>query len=110
MLKIGWASRDVSENGPVLITGQVHQRISKGVKDPTTVTALVMEDGGDYVVLLEMEDTEDGEEQILVTRLEEENGEMSFVVAEEEDVISAVFAKYVALSTQTGLDGLKDAE
>ncbi|MBE5768602.1 MAG: DUF1292 domain-containing protein [Clostridiales bacterium] len=66
--------------------------------------------GQDYVVLLEMEDTEDGEEQILVTRLEEENGEMSFVVAEEEDVISAVFAKYVALSTQTGLDGLTDAE
>lgn len=51
-MNIGWASRDVSENGPVLITGQAHQRISTGVKDPTTITVLVMEEGGDYVAFL----------------------------------------------------------
>lgn len=51
-MKIGWASRDVSENGPVLITGQAYQRISTGVKDPTTITVLVMEENTDYVVFL----------------------------------------------------------
>ena len=51
-MNIGWASRDVSEQGPVLITGQAHQRISTGVKDPTTVTVLVMEEQGEYVAFL----------------------------------------------------------
>ena len=51
-MNIGWASRDVSMDGPVLITGQAHERISRGMLDPTTVTVLVMEDGGDYVVFL----------------------------------------------------------
>ena len=35
---------------------------------------------------------------------------LSFVVAEEEDVIQAVFDKYVALGVQAGLEGLTDAE
>jgi len=52
MLNIGWASRDVSEQGPVLVTGQAHQRISAGVKDSTTVTALVMEEKGEYAVFV----------------------------------------------------------
>lgn len=51
-MNIGWASRDVSIDAPVLITGQAHERISKLVLDPTTVTVLVMEDGGDYVVFV----------------------------------------------------------
>jgi hypothetical protein len=50
MLKIGWASCDVSTNEPVTITGQAYERISKGSMDPTTVTALYLEDGGDCVV------------------------------------------------------------
>jgi len=49
MLKIGWASRDVSTNAPVGIIGQRYERISTGSHDPTTVTALVMEDGKDVV-------------------------------------------------------------
>lgn len=52
MLKIGWASRDVSTNEPVGIMGQAYERISKGSMDPTTVTALYLEDGGDCVVFL----------------------------------------------------------
>lgn len=51
-MKIGWSSRDVTCNGPALIGGQAHERISKFVLDPTTVTALVIEDGGDYVVFI----------------------------------------------------------
>lgn len=52
MLKIGWASADVSTNAPVGITGQAYLRISQGSMDPTTVTALYLEDGGDCVVFL----------------------------------------------------------
>lgn len=52
MLKIGWASRDVSTNEPVCIMGQAYERISGGSMDPTTLTALYLEDGGDYVLFL----------------------------------------------------------
>ncbi len=52
MLKIGWASADVSTNEPITITGQAYERISKGVMDPTTTTALYLEDGGDCVLFL----------------------------------------------------------
>lgn len=52
MLKIGWASRDVSTKEPVGITGQAYERISSGSVDPTTVTVLLMEDGKDQVVFI----------------------------------------------------------
>lgn len=64
--------------------------------------------GRDYVVLLEMEDTPDGEEQILVTRLHEEGEMMSFEVVEEGDIIEHVFDKYVQLTTQEALGSLED--
>ena len=43
MIRIGWASRDVSTNAPVHIPGQFYRRISTGCKDAITVTALVIE-------------------------------------------------------------------
>ena len=52
MLKIGWASADVSTNEPVGIMGQAYLRISKGSMDPTTLTALYLEDGGDCILFL----------------------------------------------------------
>ncbi len=52
MLKIGWASRDVTCHGPALIPGQAFERISKGSFDPTTITVLLLEDSGDYVVFI----------------------------------------------------------
>ena len=52
MLKIGWASADVTTNEPVGILGQAQLRISKGAMDPTTITALYLEDGGDYVTFI----------------------------------------------------------
>ncbi len=67
--------------------------------------------GEEYAVLLELELDESGEEQVLITRVEkDEEGNLAFVVAEEEDVIQAVFEKYVALSVESGLEGLTDAE
>lgn len=46
VIKIGWAKRDISTTEPVNINGQMYLRISEGIHDPITVTALVM-DGGD---------------------------------------------------------------
>ena len=67
--------------------------------------------GQDYVVLLEMEDDPTGEEQILITRVVEmEDGQLSFVVAEEEDIIQNVFDKYVAATLQAATEGLEDCD
>lgn len=42
-LQIGWASTDLTPKGKVLVTGQFHARISEGVLDPVTATALAIE-------------------------------------------------------------------
>jgi len=42
-LLIGWASRDVTPERPVILHGQFHARVSEGVLDPLTVTALALE-------------------------------------------------------------------
>ena len=51
-IKIGWASRDVSTQKSVNMSGQFHMRIIQGILDPITVTALVVENSGDIAVLL----------------------------------------------------------
>src|SRR5450756_595980 len=55
-LQVGWASRDVTPDRPVNLQGQFHMRISQGVKDPLTVTALAIAannaNGADVAVLL----------------------------------------------------------
>lgn len=43
--KIGWASANITPDRPVLIAGQFHARLSEGVMDSLTVTALAMESG-----------------------------------------------------------------
>lgn len=61
--------------------------------------------GEEYVVLLELETDAQGEEQLLITRVEEaEDGQLSFVVAQEEDVIQAVFQKYMDLTIRSAMD------
>ena len=40
---IGWASRDITPDKPVLLWGQFYARVSEGVMDPVTVTALAIE-------------------------------------------------------------------
>lgn len=42
-LQIGWATTDITPTQPVLIQGQFHARLSEGVKDPLTATALAIE-------------------------------------------------------------------
>ena len=71
--------------------------------------AMIPYAGEEYAVLLEMEANEDGEEQILVTRVEKaEDGNLAFVVAEEPDVIQTVFDKYIQLSVQQKLEEMSD--
>ena len=73
--------------------------------------AMIPYAGEEYAVLLELELDESGEEQVLITKVEKaEVGNLSFVVCQEEDIIQAVFDKYVALSVENGLDGLTAAE
>lgn len=73
--------------------------------------AMVPYAGEEYAVLLELELDDNGEEQVLITKVEKtEDGNLGFVVAEEEDIIQAVFDKYVKLSVENGLEGLEDAE
>ena len=42
---IGWASADITPDKPVILRGQFHARVSEGVKDPVTATALAIESG-----------------------------------------------------------------
>ncbi|MBR2616020.1 MAG: hypothetical protein IKC69_05025 [Clostridia bacterium] len=51
-IKIGWASRDVSTTEPINMSGQFYMRISRGVMDPLTVTALVLESDGEPTVFV----------------------------------------------------------
>ena len=51
-LKIGWAQADITPDEPVLLSGQFHARVSEGVRDPVTATALVLERDGEHVVFV----------------------------------------------------------
>lgn len=51
-VKIGWACRDISTDKPVNLPGQFHMRISRGVLDPVTVTALVVDSCEDQIIFL----------------------------------------------------------
>ena len=65
--------------------------------------AVLPYEGQEYVVLVELENDENGEEQLLITRLcDTEDGELSFEVVTQDDVIQAILAKY----TQQGMDGM----
>ncbi|NLF70628.1 MAG: hypothetical protein GX575_16475 [Candidatus Anammoximicrobium sp.] len=46
-LRIGWASTDITPEKPVVLVGFSSARISEGVLDPITATALVLESGRD---------------------------------------------------------------
>ena len=47
---IGWATRDITPDRPVSLCGQFHMRISKGVQDPVTITALSVSSGDDAFI------------------------------------------------------------
>ena len=49
-LKIGWATADASTDKPVHLQGLNRRRVSQGLRDPITITALVIDNGEDFVV------------------------------------------------------------
>ena len=49
-LKIGWAVSDASTDKPVCLQGLNHRRVSQGLRDPILITALVIDNGEDFVV------------------------------------------------------------
>jgi hypothetical protein len=51
-LRIGWSECDLTPEAPVLIAGQFHARLSEGVADPLTATALALDSGKDHAVLV----------------------------------------------------------
>ena len=51
-LRIGWASRDISTTAPLNMPGQFFMRISEGILDPLTVTALTLENTDGLAVLV----------------------------------------------------------
>ncbi|HRU05674.1 MAG TPA: hypothetical protein P5137_07850 [Candidatus Brocadiia bacterium] len=52
-LKIGWGHVNITPDQPVQIAGQFHVRVSEGVRDPVTSTALALEGpGGEQAVLV----------------------------------------------------------
>lgn len=46
-LQIGWAAADITPAQPVQLAGQFHARVSEGVLDPVTATALALSVGND---------------------------------------------------------------
>ena len=55
MLKIGWSTKDISIEGPIPITGLFYQRISRGILDPNTLTALVIDDGENVATMVSLD-------------------------------------------------------
>lgn len=55
-LRVGWATADITPTRPVALIGQLHKRISTGIRDPLTATVLAIEtpgsDKGDQAVLV----------------------------------------------------------
>lgn len=51
-IQVGWASRDISVDKPVGVRGQFYLRVSEGVNDPVTVTALAVSNKDDAVIFL----------------------------------------------------------
>jgi len=49
-LKIGWANANVSTDKLIYLQGLDYRRVSQGVRDPITITALVIDNGEDFVV------------------------------------------------------------
>ena len=45
MLKIGWATREITPERPAMVMGQMHRRVASEAIDPLTLTALALEGG-----------------------------------------------------------------
>jgi hypothetical protein len=51
-LMIGWAEAEITPDKPVFMAGMFHARLSEGVLDPITVTALALQSGQEQAVFV----------------------------------------------------------
>ena len=49
---VGWAQTDITPSQPAMLWGQFHTRVSRGVLDPLTATALAIEADSDMVIIV----------------------------------------------------------
>ena len=56
-INIGWAQISITPARPLILVGQMYQRISKFVHDPIMATALVIENGDDQAIFVSMDMT-----------------------------------------------------
>jgi hypothetical protein len=70
MLKIGWASREITPQKPALIQGQMHIRIGRDAADPILATALALDGGtaGGRVIWVSCDLAMTGEELMAAVR------------------------------------------
>ena len=61
MIKFGWSQKTIAMDGPVFITGQFYERISKGILDPNTLTAFVAEGEGGVSIMVSVDHTSVGD-------------------------------------------------
>ena len=54
-LKIGWNSTDITPKGPVMLGGQMFNRLSEGVHLPLSATAMALESGDEKAVILSVD-------------------------------------------------------
>ena len=54
-IQIGWGTRDITPDRPVIIRGQFHARLSQGVRDPLTVTAMALGSDDQQAVLVSID-------------------------------------------------------
>lgn len=54
---IGWAQRSIAPNRPLLVTGQMYQRVSRYVHDPIMATALALDNGDEQVIFVGLDMT-----------------------------------------------------
>ena len=54
-IRIGWASRDITTDKPIPVNGQAYLRVSEGIMDPLTTTALVVDDGRDCAIFVSID-------------------------------------------------------
>lgn len=64
--------------------------------------------GEEFAVLLSEEAGED--EQILITRVEEQDGALAFIAAEEDDVVEQVWSKFCDMRIRLAVQDLPEAD
>lgn len=108
-LKIGWAQADITPQEPVAITGQFHARVSEGVRDPITATALVLDSADERVIFVSCDLVAIGEalRDAVVERLPEDGPGAAALIMNATHTHTAAetrLERFAGLSRDYGVD------